>query len=95
MRGRLIHQCKRVCISGFAGGAVGGRGSPRNPDGSYLGDELFGWSGGRGRSLWMCMLSKKEGRIEEMLDAVGLEAEKERGILWWLAGWENENCGSC
>ena len=29
----------------------------------------------------MCMLSKKEGRIEEMLDAVGLEAEKERGIL--------------
>jgi hypothetical protein len=36
------------------------------------------------------MLSKKEGRIEEMLDAVGLEAEKERGILWWLAGWEND-----
>ena len=36
----------------------------------------------------MCMLSKKEGRIEEMLDAVGLEAEKERGILWWLTGWE-------
>ena len=37
----------------------------------------------------MCMLSKKEGRIEEMLDAVGLEAEKASWFSTFIFKWVN------